>query len=36
MSVKNLPAGKRCFAIRSWDAANNRSAVSNLAEVEVK
>ncbi len=33
ITVKSVPAGKRFFAIRSWDAARNRSAMSNLAEV---
>ncbi len=32
LTVKGVPAGRRFFAIRSWDAANNRSAMSNLAE----
>jgi hypothetical protein len=36
MTVKGVPAGHRCFALRSFDAARNRSAVSNLAEVEVR
>ncbi len=36
MVVEGVSAGKRCFAIRSWDAAGNRSAMSNLVEVEVR
>jgi hypothetical protein len=31
MTVQGVPPGARFFAIRSWDAASNRSAVSNLA-----
>lgn len=34
--LKGLKPGKYYVAIRSWDAASNRSAVSNLAKVEVK
>jgi hypothetical protein len=36
VTVGNVGPGKRVFAIRSWDAAGNRSAMSNMAEVEVK
>ena len=34
--VENIAPGKRIFCIRSWDADSNRSAMSNMAEVEVK
>ncbi|MGQ9662466.1 MAG: hypothetical protein ACUVWX_09050 [Kiritimatiellia bacterium] len=33
--VDGLPSGKLYFALRSFDAASNRSAMSNLAEVQV-
>ena len=36
MVVEGVPAGKRCFAIRTFDAASNRSPLSNIAEVEVR
>jgi hypothetical protein len=36
MTVEGLAPGRRCFAVRSFDAASNRSALSNLAEAEVK
>jgi hypothetical protein len=34
--VESIPAGSRVFAVRSFDAAANRSALSNLAQVVVK
>ena len=34
MMVEAIPAGKRCFAIRSFDVVSNRSEVSNMAQVE--
>lgn len=34
--VKDLPAGKYCFALCSWDEDGNLSDVSNLVEVELK
>jgi hypothetical protein len=34
--IKNLKPGHHYIAIRSWDASNNRSRISNLAEVEIK
>jgi len=34
--IKGFKPGHYCFAIRSWDDENNRSGISNLAEVEVK
>lgn len=34
--LKNLKPGHYYFAIRSWDKFNNRSKISNLAEVEIK
>jgi hypothetical protein len=34
--VKGLKPGHYYFAIRSWDASNNRSPISNLAEVVIK
>ncbi len=36
MIVEGVPEGRRVFAIRSRDAAGNRSAISNMATVEVK
>jgi len=36
MTVENVAPGKRTFAVRSFDSARNRSALGNLAEVEVK
>lgn len=35
MVVEGLPSGRLYFAIRSFDAESNRSAISNLAEVAV-
>lgn len=34
--VKGLAPGRYYFAVRSWDSSNNRSHISNLAEVEVR
>jgi hypothetical protein len=34
--IKGLKPGRYYFAIRSWDAFNNRSRISNLAEIEIK
>jgi hypothetical protein len=34
--VKDIKPGNYYFAIRSWDAFNNRSKISNLAEVVIK
>ena len=31
-----MAAGKRYFALRSFDAASNRSEISNLSETEVR
>jgi hypothetical protein len=36
MVAEGIPPGKRFFPIRSFDAASNRSALSNLVEVEVR
>ena len=36
MVVEGIPAGRRCFAVRSFDAASNRSGIGNLTEVEVR
>jgi PcRGLX-like protein central beta sandwich domain len=36
MTVKNLPAGKRYFAIKSRDEVNNESQISNTVALEVK
>jgi hypothetical protein len=36
VEVENVPAGKRFFAARAWDAAANRSEMGNVVEVEVK
>jgi len=36
MVVEGVTAGERHFAIRAFDAAGNRSAISNLARVMVK
>ena len=36
MTRMGIAAGKRLFALRSFDAANNRSSISNLAEIQVK
>jgi len=36
MLVKDLPAGTHHFAIRTRDAANNESGVSNVVKVEIK
>ncbi|MHC4917315.1 MAG: hypothetical protein ACYTGB_17700, partial [Planctomycetota bacterium] len=36
MTVEKVSPGKRFFGIRSWDAASNRSAISNMAGLEVK
>ena len=34
--VKGLKPGRYYFAVRSWDSSNNRSRISNLAEVEIR
>lgn len=34
--LRGLQPGHYYFALRSWDASNNRSRISNLAEVEIK
>ncbi len=34
--VHGLKPGSYYFAIRSWDASNNRSLISNLAKVIIK
>jgi hypothetical protein len=34
--VKGLKRGHYYFAIRSWDASNNRSRISNLADIIIK
>ena len=34
--IKGLKPGHYYFAIRSWDSSNNRSRISNLAEVEIR
>ncbi|MHC4917297.1 MAG: hypothetical protein ACYTGB_17605, partial [Planctomycetota bacterium] len=36
MTIEGVPAGKRHFRIRSWDAAHNRSEMSNEVAVEVR
>jgi hypothetical protein len=36
MTVASVKPGKRFFAVRSWDAAGNRSAIGNMAEVELE
>jgi hypothetical protein len=36
MTVEGVTPGGRCFAVRSFDAASNRSALSNIAAVEVR
>jgi hypothetical protein len=36
MIVEQVSPGTRWFAVRSFDASGNRSAVSNEAHVEVK
>ncbi len=36
MTVSGLAAGKTHFALKSWDANENMSALSNVVEVEVK
>jgi hypothetical protein len=36
MTVEGVTPGKRFFAVRSFDAASNRSALSNVVEVEVR
>ncbi|MHC4917611.1 MAG: hypothetical protein ACYTGB_19215, partial [Planctomycetota bacterium] len=36
MIVEKVPAGKTWFAIKSWDAADNASGLSNVAEIEVR
>jgi hypothetical protein len=36
IQVENIPAGKHYFAVRSFDAASNRSGVGNMAEVDVR
>ena len=36
MVVEGVRSGERYFAIRSFDAASNRSAASNMIEVEVR
>jgi hypothetical protein len=36
MVIDGIPAGKRYFAVRSFDAACNRSELSSTAEVEVR
>jgi hypothetical protein len=36
MVAKGLPAGKLYFAVKSWDAVNNMSDLSNLVGLEVK
>lgn len=35
-TVEGLPAGKRCFALKTRDATSNQSPISNVVEVEVK
>ncbi len=34
--IKSLKPGHYYFAIRSWDSSNNRSRISNLAELEIR
>jgi hypothetical protein len=36
MTVEGAAPGKRFFAVRSFDAASNRSGMSNVVEVEVR
>jgi len=36
MVVEGVPAGRRVFAIRGFDAASNRSGLSNMVAVDVK
>ena len=36
MVVEGIPAGRRYFAVCSFDAASNRSGISNMAEAEVR
>jgi hypothetical protein len=36
MTVEGVSPGKRFFAVRSFDATSNRSAIGKVAEVEVK
>jgi hypothetical protein len=36
MQVETIPAGKHYFAVRSFDAASNRSGVGSVAEVDVR
>lgn len=36
MTINGLKPGRYYFAIRSWDTANNRSNISNLAEMLIK
>ena len=36
VTLDNVPAGKRFFAARAWDAADNRSEIGNVVEVEVR
>ncbi len=36
MLVEGVSAGERCFNLRSFDAASNRSAMSNMVTLEVK
>ena len=36
MIIEGIPVGKRYFAVRSFDAASNRSEISNMAETEVQ
>ncbi|MBI5467817.1 MAG: hypothetical protein HY891_01680, partial [Deltaproteobacteria bacterium] len=35
-TINGLKPGRYYFAVRSWDSSNNRSRISNLAEVEIK
>jgi hypothetical protein len=35
MLLDGIPAGQRYFAIRSFDAASNRSPLSNIAEAGI-
>lgn len=34
--IKSMKPGSYHFAIRTWDNSNNRSRISNLAEIEIK
>ncbi|MGQ9661250.1 MAG: exo-rhamnogalacturonan lyase family protein [Kiritimatiellia bacterium] len=36
MTAENIPTGKVYFAIKTWDAANNVSPLSNVVELTVK